>query len=90
MQFPEWVDSKKDDTERAAARLSYMMTTIATQRTGRGTLRAFAKLVDIDHSTLAYSLKRGSCTPAVALRIEDKLGRETACNEHFRNPLEIT
>lgn len=90
MRFPDWVDDPaQTDEQRASARLSYMMVTIATERTGRGTLRSFAKLVEIDHSTLSYSLKRGSCSPAVATQIEDRLGREVAPNENFRKPLEI-
>lgn len=89
MQFPDWVEQKQTALEKAEARLRFMMTNIAIQQTGKGTLRAFAELVGIDHSTLAYSLKRGYCTSAVATRIEDKLGREIAPNEHFRKPLEI-
>lgn len=89
MQFPQWVDEQQNDQAKATARLRYMMATIAAKRTGRGTLRQFAKLVGIDHSTLAYSVKRGSCTPAVATKIEDTLGREVAPNENFRKPLEI-
>lgn len=90
MKFPDWAeDPNLSDKERASARLKYLMLSIATEKTGKGSLRAFARLTGIDHSTLAYSIKRGSCTPGVATRIEDVLGRDCIRNEHLRNPLEI-
>jgi hypothetical protein len=89
MRFPNWVDDYEDDATRACARLRFLMTNIAHDLTGRGTLRQFAKLVDIDHSTLAYSVRRGECSEASAMKIEEKLGRKVAPNEYFRKPLEI-
>lgn len=89
MRFPEWVDSPEDERKRASNRLRYIMLSLATEMTGRGSLRAFAKLVGIDHSTLAYSIRRGSCTAAVAIKIEEALGRERIQNEYLRKPMEI-
>ena len=90
MKFPDWVDDPtQSDQRRGAARLQYMMVALATEKAGRGTLRQFARLVGIDHSTLIYSINRGACTPAVSTRIEDALGRDNAPNEYFRRPLEI-
>jgi hypothetical protein len=91
MKFPEWIDDPKfTDGERASNRLRYLIANVGAELTGRGTLRAVAKLAGVDHSTLAYSIKRGSCTAQVALQIEEAIGRQHIRHEHLRRPLEIT
>lgn len=90
MQFPDWVDDPKlTDNERASNRLRYMIAYAGTKLTGRGTLRAVAKLAKLDHSTLAYAIKRGQCSAAVALQLEEAAGRDLLRHEFLRRPLEI-
>lgn len=91
MRFPDWVDDPKNTPKkRAVARLRYLMTSLAVERTGSGTIRSFSRLVGVDHSTLAYSLKNGVCSTRIAGIIEEKLGRDAAPREFFEKPLEIT
>lgn len=90
MTFPDWVDAPGlTDLERAGNRLRYLFLNIALQRSERPTLRAFAILSGIEPATINNCISRGYCSAAMAIRIEDTFGRDTAPNEHFRKPLEI-
>lgn len=90
MQFPDWVDDPKlTENERASNRLRFMIANAGTKLTGRGTLRAVAKLANLDHSTLAYAIKRGRCSAEVALKLEEAAGRNHLRHEDLRNPLAI-
>lgn len=90
MQFPDNVDSPRSSkTRRAKDRLQYLMKRASMKLTGEGSVRALARSIGMDHSTLLYHLKNGRCSPGVALRIEETCGRDHTPNEWLRNPLDV-
>lgn len=90
MQFPAWMDDAQLTPEqRRVKRLNYMVLRLALELSGNGTVRAFARLVDIDHSTLGYALRRGRCSEELAQRIEEKLGKDLAPAIWFVDPLVV-
>lgn len=79
MKFPEWVDDPQlDDQGRAQARLKYMIYRAATRNCGRPSLKALARKCDVDHSTLAYGLRKGRLSDAVARKLCDGVGNDEA------------
>lgn len=90
MKFPEWVDDPhQSNTERAGARLRYILKTASLHLTGDGTMRSIARMADVDHSTMAAAVKRGWFSIPMANKIQEAVGRDHLKCEHLTHPLEI-
>ena len=90
MKIPHWVDARKrKKTERASARLKYVLGVIAATHTGRQSMRALAEKVGMDHSTLSTYIRRGAFSVAAAQRIECTFGRDVVTCEFLLDPLSI-
>jgi hypothetical protein len=90
MEIPTWVDAKKrSKSAKATARLKFMLTYLAAKNTGRGSMRALAELVGLDHSTLSTYIRRGAFSEAAAQRIEAKLGAKQITADMLVDPLSI-
>lgn len=70
MRFPAWVDGpRKTKSQRASARLKYIINTLAAQHTDRGSIRALALRVGLDHSTISLYITAGKFTETAAVKI---------------------
>ena len=69
MQIPAFIDRNKTKSERASARLRYVLISLSVQHTGRHSMRALAELVGLDHSTLSTYIRKGGFSESAATRI---------------------
>lgn len=96
MNFPKWVDDPElDDQGRARARLKYLIYRAATRNCGRPSLKALARKCEVDHSTLAYGLRKGKLSDSVARKLcdgagVDEHGAALLDFEDLKFPLRIT
>lgn len=89
MQFPPSDNTHTNDEDRARGRLRYLMQRAALRATGRASVRALADAIGMNHATLGDCIKNNRCTPGVALKIEDLVGKDHTPNEWLRFPLEV-
>ena len=89
MKFPKAIDDIKDEQQRASARLTYICRKMALEYGLNPTVRAFARLIDLDHSTIHIYIGRGYFSDRAAIKAEEVFGRTVLSNEWLRKPLEI-
>lgn len=75
MKFPDWVDDPQlDDQGWAQARLKFMLYRAAGPNCDRPSLKALARKCGVDHSTLAYGMRKGRLSDKVARKLCDGAG----------------
>lgn len=87
--FPQWVDAPTKKAQRATNRLLYIVRKIAIERTGSHSMRGFAEIVGLSHSTISKYCKAGAFTEKAACVLEVKLGKDTVTAAMLTNPLDI-
>jgi hypothetical protein len=90
MQFPKWADGPRlTKAERASGRLKYLVLTLATEHTGRASMRSLANAVGLEHSTVSKSITQGSFSEKSALQILHRLKPRLVTVEMLMNPMGI-
>ena len=90
MDIPNWVDKgKRSKTEKATARLKYIIMTLASRHSPRSSMRGLAELVGMNHSTLAIYVRRGACSELAARRIVEKLKDDTLTTTMLTDPMSV-
>lgn len=88
MDFPRWIDDKKNKPEkRAALRLKHMLLVASLRKYGRASIRMIAEDAKCDHSSIFCAIKRGYFTPQMAEVVEGVLGRDEVRREWLTHPL---
>jgi lambda repressor-like predicted transcriptional regulator len=87
--IPPFVDRNKKKSERASARLRYMLAVLAAKHTGRQSMRALSEMVGLDHSTLSTYIRKGSFSERSANRIAEAIGTDEITADMLMNPLEV-
>lgn len=90
LRFPPWVDNQGSDEKRATARLRYLVARAAIEATGSQSVRALAKKIEMDHSSISTAIRRGYFSDDMAAAIEAAVGRSSIIKiEHLTEPLKI-
>jgi hypothetical protein len=90
LRFPPWVDNQGSDEKRATARLRYLVARAAIEATGSQSVRALAKKIEMDHSSISTAIRRGYFSEDMAAAIEAAVGRSSIIKiEHLTEPLKI-
>lgn len=90
MDIPHWVDKgKRSNRERAVARLKYLMATLAARHSPRSSMRGFAEMMGMSHSTLSLYIRRGQFTEITAKRIVDTFKEPGLTAVMLTDPLSI-
>ena len=89
--FPEWVEKPKtqSDQELASKRLQFLLYKVALQTVPGGSLTEFARLADVERSSLHTFIRQGAVSAKTAVKIEQFAGRDVLPYEALMNPLEI-
>lgn len=90
MNIPAWVDKgKRSKSERCVARLKYVIGLLAAQHTSRGSARALAEKVGLNHSTVSIYVRRGKFSDQAAHTIVINLNDPTITVGMLTDPLSI-
>ena len=84
---PSWL-ADVPASDRASCLLSFHLGIAALYGTPEGTMKALALLVSCPESSFSQAKKKGAISPRLAIRIEEKVGRdvmtrETLCPDFF-------
>lgn len=91
MTIPHWVDKgKRSKSEKATARLKYLMSTLAARHTSRSSMRGLADMIDMSHSTLSLYIRRGAFTDSAAKHIVESLKDGELTAEMLMDPMSIS
>jgi len=86
-QFPKHVESLKG-VEKASARLQYMILAVTMAKTNEVSIRSFARIVHLSHTTVMIYIKRGFFSESSAKHIESQL-KGSLKAEWLLRPLEV-
>lgn len=90
MNIPAWVDKgKRSKSERCVARLKYVIGMLAARHTSRGSARALAEMVGLNHSTVSIYVRRGKFSDQAARTIVTSLNDSTLTVGMLTDPLSI-
>lgn len=90
LRFPPWVENQGTDEARAVARLRYLVARAAVEATGSQSVRALAKKIEMDHSSISTAIRRGYFSEDMAKAIEAAIGRSSVIKiEYLTDPLKI-
>jgi hypothetical protein len=90
IKFPPWVDSGRTaESDKASARLRYILAVAAVDATGKQSVRALARHANVDHSTVSISIRRGYFTEETAALLEACVKHPFMTVENLTKPLEI-
>lgn len=92
MQFPKWADNTQlSKQQRASGRLKFITMTLANELSVRGSMRALAEKVGLEHSTITKSVKQGyfSEKSAITMAYHLKAQSPWLTVEMLTSPMEI-
>lgn len=81
---PCWI-SRLPDGERESARVCYHLNLAAAFHSDAGTLTELSRALGLNETALNVARQRGKVSPRLAIRIEQKLGREYFPRELFND-----
>ncbi len=87
MDFPTWVTEPKTKKGKSAARLLYAMRYLAVRADARGSMRALAEKIGVNHSTLVLGIRAGKFKVPTAYKIVQALGDEDITLEFLLDPM---
>lgn len=88
MVFPPWIE-RKPRSERASARLKFMINQAALIRFGRTSIRQVAEAADLSHASVFNAINRGSCTDKMADALVQVLQHPQVTREALINPMAV-